>query len=365
MFNPARLALARKRRGMSKIALARASGLALRTVTAYEATDRIPSDDAIVALALALRFPSKFFDGENIEEPDIHGVSFRALSSMSASQRDAALSAGALAFLVSDWIAERFDLPEPDLPSLRGFNRSDNAAQALRSEWGLGERSIRNMLHLLEAHGVRVFSLPNDVPGVDAFSTWHHNVPFVFLTTDKSGERGRFDAAHELGHLVLHRHGGPTGREAEFEADRFAAAFLMPQGSILAQAPRTPTLNTIVRVKPSWGVSVAALVHRLRSLDLISEWHYRTLCIQMSQLDYRKNEPEGMPRETSQILCKVFAALRNEGVMRNSVAHDLGIPSEEFESLIFGLAIAVVSGGRVGNKTPPAPRTKPPTLRLA
>ncbi len=345
---------------MSKIALARASGLGLRTVAAHEAGEKVPSVETIALLTRVLRFPEHFFHGEQIDEPDANGVSFRALTSMSASHRDAALAAGALAFLVSDWIAERFELPISDLPSLRGFNRPDTAAQALRAEWGLGERSIRNIVHLLEAHGVRVFSLPNDVRGVDAFSTWHRDVPFVFLTTDKSGERGRFDAAHELGHLVLHRQGGPSGREAEFEADRFAAAFLMPQGSILAQAPRTPTLNTLIRVKANWMVSVAALVHRLRSLDLISEWHYRTLCIQLSQLGYRKNEPNGIMRETSQVLTKVFAALREEGIARNSVANDLGIPSEEFESLIFGLAIAVVTGGRIGTKKQ---STKPTTLR--
>ena len=66
--------------------------------------------------------------------------------------------------------------------------------------------------------------------------------------------------------------------------------------------------------KQNWLVSVAALVHRLRSLDLISEWHYRTLCIQMSQLGYRKNEPEGIPRESSQVLSKLFGALRDEEV---------------------------------------------------
>jgi len=345
---------------MSKIALAQASGLGLRTIAAHEAGEKIPSPETLSTLSAVLRFPAQFFDGTECEEPDANGVSFRALTSLSASQRDAALAAGALAFLVSEWITYRFELPASDLPSLRGFNRTDTAAQALRAEWGLGERSIRNMVHLLEAHGVRVFSLPHDVRGVDAFSTWHSGVPFVFLTTDKSGERGRFDAAHELGHLVLHRNGGPSGREAEFEADRFAAAFLMPQGSVLAQAPRTPTLSTLLRVKSNWNVSVAALVHRLRSLDLMSEWHYRTLCVQISQLGYRKNEPNGIARETSQILTKVFAALREEGVARNSVAGDLGIPSEEFESLIFGLAIAVVKGGRTGSKTQ---SNKPTTLR--
>ncbi|NTZ43826.1 ImmA/IrrE family metallo-endopeptidase [Altererythrobacter sp. SALINAS58] len=40
---------------------------------------------------------------------------------------------------------------------------------------------------------------------VEAFSFWSGFRPFVFLDSDKtSGARERFDAAHELGHLVLH-----------------------------------------------------------------------------------------------------------------------------------------------------------------
>ncbi|MEU8739183.1 ImmA/IrrE family metallo-endopeptidase [Streptomyces halstedii] len=39
---------------------------------------------------------------------------------------------------------------------------------------------------------------------VDAFAVWREGVPFVFLNTQKSAERGRFDAAHEFGHLVMH-----------------------------------------------------------------------------------------------------------------------------------------------------------------
>ncbi|WP_376773772.1 ImmA/IrrE family metallo-endopeptidase [Rhizobium mongolense] len=75
-------------------------------------------------------------------------------------------------------------------------------------------RAAQNMVHLL----VRVFSLVENTRTVDAFSVWRGIRPFVFLNTIKTSEHGRFDAAHELGHLVLPRHGGPSGRRAEDEA---------------------------------------------------------------------------------------------------------------------------------------------------
>ena len=31
---------------------------------------------------------------------------------------------------------------------------------------------------------------------VHAFSFWHGETPYILLTTDTSGEKGRFDAAH-------------------------------------------------------------------------------------------------------------------------------------------------------------------------
>jgi len=69
----------------------------------------------------------------------------------------------------------------------------------LRRLWGLGELPIKNIIHLLEAKGIRVFSLSIDSAQVDAFSMWHVNRPFVFLNTKKSCEHSRFDVAHKLG----------------------------------------------------------------------------------------------------------------------------------------------------------------------
>src|SRR5262249_43172639 len=157
------------------------------------------------------------------------------------------------------------------------------------------------------------------------------------LTTDKSGERGRFDSAHELGHLALHRQGGPRSREAEIEADRFASAFLMPRASVLAVVPRNVTLPTLIQLKKHWHVSLAALAHRLHDLRLISDWHYRTLCIQISQNGYRTTEPEGIQRESSQVLAKVLESLKAEGVRRSEIAQEMLIPKGDLDALLFGL----------------------------
>jgi Zn-dependent peptidase ImmA (M78 family) len=301
---------------------------------------------------------------------------------MTASQRDTALGAGAVALLLNEWIEERFDLPEPDVPDLGregGDSRPisvhkhaqepeayptssssqtpETAAEMLRAHWGIGELPVKNMIALLESKGIRVYSLAIDAKEVDAFSMWSGGRPYVFLNTFKSAEHCRFDAAHELGHLVLHQHAQPHGPDLEREANAFASAFLMPRASVLAIAPRAPTLSSLIRHKKHWAVSVAALNYRMHALGLTTDWTYRTLCIQLAQAGYRKSEPEGVPHEKSLVLEKVFGALREEGLSKADVAQQLAIFSDEINELTFGLMLNALKGG--------APRMAEPTAGRA
>ncbi len=330
-------------------------------VSFYESGTKAPSDDTLNKLADVLRFPVEFFFGDDLEEPSLESASFRAMRSMTSAQRDAAYAAGTLAIHLNKWIERKFILPETDVPTLRGFPNPEAAAQALRVEWRLGERSIDNTIHLLEAHGIRVFSLPTDSKKVDAFSVWQGPTPFVFVNTAKSGERVRFDAAHELGHLTLHQHGKPSGRVAEYEADRFAGAFLMPRGSVLARVPRNPTLHVLISKKQHWGVAASALAHRLHEVGLASDWSYRGFCIELATRGWDK-EPEPMPKEGSQALSKVLAALRAEGVRSPNIARDLNLNVDDLRSLMFGLTMVVMEGGRQG--TGDSRKDPPVSLRL-
>ncbi len=168
---------------------------------------------------------------------------------------------GAIALHFNKWLEERFDMPVATLPDLSREHNPEMAAESLRRVWGIGKLSIRNLIHLLEANGVRVFSLALETKEVDAFSMWKGNVPFIFLNTYKTAEHSRFDAAHELGHLVLHKHGGPHGRETEKEADAFASAFLMPAESVVANAPRFTTVSDLIKLKKVGNQSVQPIRH--------------------------------------------------------------------------------------------------------
>ncbi len=340
-FNPSRLILARKRRRLSKTALAERSHLSLRVLGYYEAGTVEPSEQAVVALSDALQFPPAFFFGSDIDEIACDAASFRSLTTKTASQRDAALAAGTLATALDEWIAERFDLPEPSLPQLHALD-PETAAEVLRAEWGLGEKPISNITHLVESHGIKVFSLPIDSSVIDAFSVWHKNKPFIFLNPTKSGERGRLDVGHETGHLVMHYQGIPRSRQVESEANRFASAFLMPASDVLAHTPRAVSLDTIHQMKLRWKVSAMALVYRLWTLNLLTEWQYRIFCKDLSIAGFRRGEKDGIARETSQVLVKVFGHLRSDGVSRGAIARELSITPDELNSLIAGLVLSAI-----------------------
>lgn len=362
-FNYNRLDLARRKSGLTKGALADAAGISPRNLTSYKKDEQEPSAATVARLAEAVGFVPGFFYGDDLDELPPEGVSFRSMSSLTARQRDQALGSGALALLLADWMETRFDLPVSDVPEYQRVD-PEVAAEAVREAWGLGAGPIQNMVHLLEAHGVRVFSLAEDSRAVDAYSFWRGPVPYVFLNTRKTAEHSRMDAAHELGHLVLHRHGWPTGREAEQEAYRFGSAFLMPAGSVRAHAPRVATVDQLSVAKTRWKVSVANLAYRMHQLGVISEWQYRSIFIDLSRRG-RRTEPvapghEKLRQETSQIFEKVFRALRAEGVSRTAITQELQIPLKALNDLIFGLVLSplVNSGLPLSESTPAQDRPK-------
>lgn len=351
ILNPTRLTVARKRKGLTKIALAEKLKVDRKSVQGYEAGLTVPSEETMSRIVAILGFPADFFYADDLEEPSLDSGSFRSMSKMRAPQRDMALSQVALGIDLNAWLSKKFELPHAQLPDLSREPDPEAAAEFVRREWGLGVLSIRNMIHLLESKGVRVFSLAVDAREVDAFSMWNGGVPFVFLNTNKTSEHSRHDAAHELGHLVLHKHGPPRGLEAEKQANAFASAFLMPRASIFANAPRFPTYSNLINLKKIWTTSVAALAYRLHGLGLMTDWQYRGVCIAIAKRG-KAFEPNEAPREISMLLPKLFSSLHDDGVSRSQIAHELAIPTSELEQLLFGLTMTGIEGGHsIGGQT--------------
>jgi Zn-dependent peptidase ImmA (M78 family)/transcriptional regulator with XRE-family HTH domain len=355
MVTHTRISLARRRRAMSKKGLADSIGVTPNTILRYEAGEITPSDDNLEKIAACLQFPKGFFDGPEDDEPRRDNASFRGMASKSARIMDAALASGAIAFMLDDWIAKTYDRPGPAVLDLQRVE-PHTAAMLLRQHWRLGDKPIANMIHLLEAKGVRVFSLAENTKEVDAFSLWRDDVPYVFLNRFKSSERSRFDAAHELAHLCLHKHGGANteylGDNLEKEANAFAGAFLMPETDVRSICNRPLySVNDLAEYKKRWRVSVAALNFRLREIGMISESKSTSNYVEMSRRGWLKSEPNGIAKEQSSVLQDIINDLISRGTTKTKIAAELMVPPSEIEALLFGLANMTTIDG-AGTRSP-------------
>jgi Zn-dependent peptidase ImmA (M78 family)/transcriptional regulator with XRE-family HTH domain len=349
VFVPSRLTAVRKRRGKTITALSSDSGISTRSISDYENNKKEPSPETVAALAAALRVPVAYFSRYPLDEIPLDAVSFRAPSKMSARHRDMALQIASHAVELRGWIDNNYETPPVDVPTLHkyvGVEAAGEAAAVVRAKWGLGEAPLGNMVHLLELHGVAVFSVKVNKGMLDAFSFRNADRPYVLLSTEKSAERGRFDAAHELGHLVLHSEAAcTTGLEAEREADAFSAAFLMPEADIRAHVPTNVRLDQLLVKKRRWRVAAMALAYRLHDLDLLSDWLYHTTCVNLSRTGYRSGEPGGIEREASRVLGQVMSDLWTRRGF-DELCRALAIGSHDVNDLVFNLAPVALRGAQ-------------------
>ena len=200
-----------------------------------------------------------------------------------------------------------------------------------------------------------MFSVNEASQEVDAYSFWDEarNRPFVFLTTSKSGERRRMDAAHELGHLVLHRKvelDSKETREIEKQADEFGSAFLMPSRGFRSTIASSISLSEIMRVKQVWKVSAFAVVVRAHALGLLSDWQYHNLCMTMGKRGMRTKEPNGIVPERSQVADKVLDLAREDYGSALAIADATGIPHSLIMGLTFHTPIDVIRGNTTTTK---------------
>lgn len=324
-FDGTRLNVARRLRGMTKAELARALDVTPTAVAQYEKGMK-PTQATLARACLVLGMPREFFGaGTPLTPLPASAAHFRSLRSTSAKAREQVLAYGELCLEVVDLLSEYVDLPAVDLPELLVPDEITAdvvslAAEATRQSWGLGTGPISSVVQLLEAHGVVVMRLPEGTDRrVDALSTYVGSRPLVFLSDSKEDKaRSRFDAAHELGHLLLHPDTEPGSKVVEQQANAFASELLMPSAAISEQLPRRIDWPAFHRLKRHWGVSLRALVYRAHALGRLSEASYRRANQQLSVWGHPEPGPLGAA-ESPQMLGLVRQLLIDAGINFDSV----------------------------------------------
>lgn len=362
-FNGARLREAREARGLTGISLAELLNVSRQVVSQYELGQAAPSVERLFTIAARLNVPVDYFLRD--ERPAIERtVFFRKQAA--ATKTEQTKSKRRLEWLedLVRFIEEYVVLPAVDVPDLLGLRgltgwtapRIEDAASSVRERWGIGKGPIENVVNVLEHRGFAITRGVTETERIDAFGVRLEpsRRPAVFLGNDKdSAARSRFDAAHELGHHVLHPDvaprrlmTGPVRKAVEDEAHRFASAFLMPARAFL-QDLRSPTLQSMQLAKPRWGVSIGAMIQRCVDLEVLDEREAARLWVIRSKRGWARWEPldDVLPIEQPTMLAKAIEVIANEArVPSIEIVRQVHLNESDIEALA-GLPDGYLSAG--------------------
>jgi Zn-dependent peptidase ImmA (M78 family)/transcriptional regulator with XRE-family HTH domain len=304
---PSRLRDARKVGRLSQTELAERIGVSRQAVSAYERGDKSPEPATFQKIADILQQPVAFFtNGDGAAFGASTTKFFRKFGPDTARRNDACDVLGEWFVQTARYLDGYVNYPIPALleaapahPHGRyTFDEINEIALNVRKQWGLGPGPISNVLALLESKGIVVCRCAMNGEDIEAFSFWSGPRPFIFMASEKeAGVRLRYDLAHELGHLILHRwieqselEDKGTLKAIEAEADKFAGAFLLPSTSFPNEV-YTTRLDAFIPLKERWKVSIQAMVYRCRDLEIISDDQALNLYKQISFRKWRKKEP--------------------------------------------------------------------------
>lgn len=346
-FVPSRLVEARLAMQMSRAELARELGLTGQAIGYYETGARRPDMSVLLRASGVLHQPVAFFLRPPLAIEDHLGTRFfRSVGSRSNKVNHALDVRAKWVWELISVIGEEVRLPYADLPDVlppameSGYSlpEIEAIATSVRRAWGLGDGPIANVIALLETHGLLVTRFDLGSEDIDAFSCWIARRPYVLLGSEKgSCCRSRFDALHELGHLLLHPGIGQEDLEnkeirdrIEFEANQFSGAFLLPRTSMLREFYST-RMNHLKGLKIRWRASIQAIAHRAKTIGIIDDDQYILFRKQISFNRWNRAEPldDEIALEQPQWLLKcwrLFAERR--GIHAESSEEELGFTSE-------------------------------------
>lgn len=372
-FSPRRLRLARESTGLTQNELAarlaqmnggqhRVSATAISQAERGAEGDSMNADDHttprpenLLAFAEALGFGVKFFAGGIRDRGAPARVYFRHLSRTKAAERRRADGFVELIEMVVEVIEQHVELPTWQPITLAGciepsLSPRDNpriaediecAADQARSQLGLADGPIGDLLTSVERNGlivVRDLELGDrhgkgdDRPDrdIDAYSDNQGVRPIIVLTGHRSVPwvRDRFNIAHELGHVVLHRHVGRGPKIIEDQAHRFGNALLAPRSVMIDVLPDNSTdPRDYYDLKLEWGVSIAALMHRAYDLGRLDADRYALAMKYRSANGWRIREPGDDLRDLS-FPRLLSTALHMADLTTTDVSSRTGIPPE-------------------------------------
>lgn len=331
-FSPSALRAARCLAGLSLSELGRRLDVSKQFMQLLEAGDRWPSPELLERAAAVLGFAPAFFrcplHSAGVVE---HDLFFRSLERTTLRDREQARQGVAVFRKLIERLGQELRFPRLDLPVVRAATelQIERAALDCREVLDLGtDAPIHNVVRAVERAGIFVTDLRCGGPEIDAFGV-RGSPPIIVRNTAKaSTSRQRFDVAHEVGHMVLHRDQHPGDKQQELQAHRFAGAFLLPAEAFRREFAqlRGSHWSQLFALKARWGMSVQAIAKRAQQLDLLTGPQYDRLAVRFSRAGWRRySEPEEPTPEHPELLVIALRELHAAtGTTPQQVLDELG-----------------------------------------
>ena len=186
--------------------------------------------------------------------------------------------------------------------TVRNLDDAEEAAISLRDTLKLGIDPIANLIDVLEDHYIHIIEIEADeaFDGISALARNSDEKPLAAAIATRSGvpgDRQRLNIAHELGHLILKLCADVDEEKAAF---RFGAAFLAPAEQLrrdVGEKRSNIQMMELLYLKRRYGMSVQAMLFRLRDLEIITNAYYKRWCININKAGWKKREPIEIPPE--------------------------------------------------------------------
>ena len=210
------------------------------------------------------------------------------------------------------------------------------AAYNFKRDYNISKNQpISDLISLLENIGINIIQIENinnKFNGFDGLSEIVNNIPFIILMDYDDGARERFTIAHELGHLLLKINNESIDQEKA--CNIFASSLLMPKEAVIkefGESRNNISLYELLAFKLEYKVSIAAILYRLRELNIISEYLYKKITIKLNSLGYKKDEPNNINKEKSNQYTKLVHKLyADEIITINKACELLGVSENDY-----------------------------------
>jgi Zn-dependent peptidase ImmA (M78 family)/transcriptional regulator with XRE-family HTH domain len=301
-YFPERLKNARKMRGFSLQELSDSlqQSISKQDLNRLETGQKQPDSEILSKLCSTLNVTLDYFFRK--KTVSLEHVEFRKLKKLTVKEKEK-VKGQTIEYLeryleLENLLGIKHNLPfHPHEYKIRDEQDVVKAARKMREDvFQIGNDPIYNIYELLEEKNIKVMSTDVDKAFSGMSTIIDNEIGVIVFNSNKEVPkvRKRFTLLHELGHLYMNLSDFDE-KTTERYCDAFAGAMLLPEEKLMEYfggKRDVVYVKELKLIKMYFGISLVAIMHRAKSLNLISDHYLKYFYIKYNKF-YKKDESEG------------------------------------------------------------------------